>query len=166
MKFSKFSSILTSVVLAFLLVAVVPYIAVIWWDASNYETQAVWRPEPDTGCGAGYKDWDNSSLVYNDTHQWSTIFIPILSGSDKYPEPKVVEQFADINSDGLPDYVFSFRSGRVNDPGNMQTVNAYSQDCVYLNTGTGWEPAYRCVMEGISHLAQAHELKYYGDCAA
>jgi hypothetical protein len=168
MKFSKFSSILTSVVLAFLLVAVVPYISYTWFGSKENQAQAIWHLEESTGCAEGYLDWP-SSMSKDDDDPWNLSML--THQTDYYHDiagffiPTTFEQMMDINGDGLPDYVLSYKAPQVSNvfiSGTIvATVQGYSVDCVYLNTGKGWEKSYQCVQR---YLGGGYP-QYFGDCA-
>lgn len=54
-------------------------------------------------------------------------------------------QLTDLNGDGLIDYLYVTHQG--------------DQFCLYLNTGTGWTPTFRCYIE------RTNPIRFYGDCA-
>lgn len=89
-----------------------------------------------------------SSTTPRQGQDWELAFMPTMGSAD---QNRKRELFIDVNGDGLLDYLFTDRA-------NTPPFKTY-QDCLYLNTGAGWEPAYRCYYNSnISNL-------YYGDCA-
>lgn len=118
-------------------------------------------PNDEVGCFYNYQSWTSSS-TYDNTNNWDLKFIPSISfeRAPNYPEyaedtkANYIEQFLDINGDGLVDYLYSFH-GREYDNKTYWAI----RDCVMLNTGTGWEVVHKCVGNYDSGYT------YYGDCA-
>lgn len=103
-------------------------------------------------CLEPHQGWTNSTTLRTDA-PWSLHFIPggkyyfMDNGMVPGTKPKIFEQFTDLNGDGMADFVFSF---------HQQASSPAVRNCVYLNTGAGWQNVYKCVkMDG----------RYYGDCA-
>lgn len=111
-------------------------------------------------CLDNFQSWPNSDR-FTTSSQWSLAGLPVppvgWHGVEGYfNRDRVMSQFLDINGDGLQDYIYSFRYPEVN---NNLKMNVLS-DCVMLNTGSGWNPVYKCQVtyeNGAAH--------YYGDCA-
>lgn len=107
-------------------------------------------------CTDNYDTWNNST-TYNENYPWSLDFI----SSGNFPaNPKRIEQFIDLNGDGLLDYMM-FEGMKYNSFENPQHYNALTS-CVYLNNGSGWEKASQCHIRYDNAIQQ---ILYYGDCA-
>lgn len=163
----SFSMGMMSLLSAFVLLAVVPYVSSSWFNSKDNQAEAIWHIDEATGCAAGYTAWPNS-VAKNDDNPWNLSMFDI--GPDGYVSymnvnglyaPTNRESMMDINGDALPDYVFSYKDWGV---GNVVYLNgfrvspfpSYSVDCVYLNTGNGWQKGYQCVYAN---------GRYYGDCS-
>jgi hypothetical protein len=109
--------------------------------------------ERHPSCVDDYDTW-YSSTTYNPNAQWDITFMP--NSYDLSQNPRN-HQFVDVNGDGLQDYVVSHLDGRHPQNTSQYPPKAY---CVALNTGIGWEVAFRCVIKysGVN-------VTYYGDCA-
>lgn len=111
------------------------------------------------GCFDNFRNWAQTSQTYDPNQNWSLAFVTGYSyvnaqGSQfgqwyrMFGNP--TQHFIDVNGDGLVDYLYSFHGSAIGEGG------IGIKDCVALNTGTGWNIAYKCVQEGND---------YYGDCA-
>lgn len=108
------------------------------------------EPGMSAGCFTGwYGSWSNSSVYKESDWAWN---MPVRISKDYY-ENNWFESFADLNGDGLPDYVWR-EQDKIGDEANYR-------ECVYLNNGHGWDAAYRCVHTYTSNRGHT----YYGDCA-
>jgi hypothetical protein len=98
-------------------------------------------------CLDNWESWESSSNP-NYNAAWSLHDFPTYG---LYPNG-TFSQLTDINGDGLTDFIYA---KRYNDYGRDDF-----QSCTLLNTGSGWDVAFRCFMrkEGL-------ENKFYGDCA-
>jgi hypothetical protein len=108
---------------------------------------------------------DNWHLLYSSTTRasntpWDLQFMT-------FPD-EGIQQFIDLNGDGLPDYINSYKEFRnnYNSVLNGAIYSAYIEEssCVYLNDGAGWDIAYQCITAS-SIVNNARILTYYGDCA-
>ncbi|MBI5414700.1 hypothetical protein HZA38_04260 [Candidatus Peregrinibacteria bacterium] len=96
--------------------------------------------------------WPSSANLKTDA-PWSTLAFPILTTDSSYQPP--AEQFLDVNGDGLADYMH-----------RKHTINQtqyHVEDCVYINTGSGWDVAFRC--QGSYDFSTPDNTRWYGDCA-
>jgi hypothetical protein len=101
-------------------------------------------------CFYNYNSWPNSNNLKIDA-PWSTLSI-VSNPAFNNASPRT-SQFLDVNGDGLVDFIHS------------EYFEAYNQlyvnECLLLNNGQGWSPAYRCKTE-----TEASGLfRFYGDCA-
>ena len=72
---------------------------------------------------------------------WDTTFLIPPAGN-------LFTSFVDVNGDGLADYVYS------------QSSISNRNSCTYINTGTGWNLAFRCI------ATQSQGIwTFKGDCA-
>lgn len=139
-------------------------------------------------CLDNYESWPSSSREKQNA-KWSTDFlVPITIGQGAQD----IQQFMDINGDGLLDYLYvnnqyqifgyEYHYGSYGSSYSHILIDGVeTQDkkwriknsCVYLNNGAGWDVAYRCVVS-TKHLRtetvgrdQHHyrEPVFYGDCA-
>ncbi|MCX6784417.1 MAG: hypothetical protein NTV81_00580 [Candidatus Komeilibacteria bacterium] len=116
-------------------------------------------------CTDNWRSWQNSD-EFNPNAEWNLAKLPVppvgwMNRDDDnyhtyFARDRVVSQFMDINGDGLQDYLYSFR---LTDTPNNLKVNLMS-DCVLLNTGHGWNVAYKC-----QTTTEGGSLRYFGDCA-
>lgn len=113
---------------------------------------------PNPSCFDNHTTWDSSSTYK--TSDWNLDFIPREKYDSDQPESWYTdEQFVDLNGDGLSDYIYKY-SYYINAYGNKYTND---QTCVYLNNGSGFDVAYRCVAD--VYYAPTESESYYGDCA-
>jgi len=99
--------------------------------------------EPSLDCLTGHSTWPSSATLKTDS-PWNMNFVRLNVGSNF----SIREHFTDINGDGLLDYLF------------LDTGATWLQTCVYLNNGTGFEKAFRCIATQTSGI-----WTYKGDCA-
>lgn len=156
---SRYSLAVYSVVttIAFLLVAVVPYVQVNWYQDKNHVAMAA-LPDPGLSPGCiNVFDNDVYSLIYKPNSQWGTQFMMPSASNGSSSSTSPINQLIDLNGDGLPDYIYSSHNAGA----------TIIQDCVYLNTGTGWQKAYVCKVYyvWVPQLG-TNQYRYYGDCAA
>lgn len=139
-------------------------------------------------CLDNYESWQNSSYEKVNV-DWNTNFlVPYSSGGIFTP----LQQFIDINGDGLLDYLYVNNQSQVlgyqyaySNYGSVYNhilVDGvedqdqkwrYKDSCVYLNNGAGWDLVYRCVVrprtlssEKIGNNSHSYsEPVFYGDCA-
>ncbi len=109
----------------------------------------VYSSDESAPCLSDYQDWDSSG-TFKSGVSWETYNIigQQNNGGGSIP----VNQFLEINGDGLVDHVYYYN--RISDN------KAYVDACTMLNTGSGWEIVYKCVT-----TAQDGVFTYYGDCA-
>ena len=62
----------------------------------------------------------------------------------------------DLNGDGLSDYLYHSLY--------QASLPMDLKSCVHLNTGSGWNRAYKCY--GKNPTGQPNDWTFYGDCAA
>ncbi len=105
--------------------------------------------EPEAQVLDCYADLEN--LASSSTYQSSDWEISFITPSEEHigaqDVPLTPNPFFDLNGDGLVDYVIK-----------DQLSDDVTGMCVYLNNGSGFDPAYRCAYDGGAGL-------YYGDCA-
>jgi hypothetical protein len=133
----------------------------------NQNAEAYWEMPSNIasidGCFEDYINWNSSSSPAKNS-KWNLLFITgLIHGStlnkEEYPR-RMLEQLVDLNGDGLPDYFFSSHEQR------YLTGHGFIEDyydCIQLNNGDGWDPAYRCVVK--YNMEAPYGKKYYGDCA-
>ncbi len=111
-------------------------------------------------CLDNWENW-NHSLVRNENAAWSFKDFPTATSSS-LAEASKIQQFVDVNGDGLVDYVYAKRYPRMYYASNLAKSVAftYANECVVLNNGNGWETAYRCYTKDTPN-----GVEYYGDCA-
>lgn len=116
-------------------------------------------------CLDNWENWPNSAQL-NTNAQWSLVNFPMAplgwwydadyeGRVGYYNVDRVNNQFVDINGDGLQDYVYSYREV------NYQSRINFMEDCVMLNTGSGWDVAYQCRIAPDNN----GNVHYWGDCA-
>ena len=71
------------------------------------------------------------------------------------------EQMIDLNGDGLVDYQYVSISNASSSGNDYYTYVS----CVYLNTGSGFEPAHRCYAQLQAQNRVLTSQTYQGDCA-
>ncbi|WP_408030158.1 hypothetical protein [Tenacibaculum xiamenense] len=134
----------------------------------------------DPGCMDNYHEWPRST-TRKESASWSLNNFPVLGNTQR---ADVKNQFLDINGDGLVDYFYfdrrrsllnsrevyyqnGYRRTRLSQPSFVSTGESA---CVLLNTGDGWDIAYRCktaaeyLPENDDNI-EVVEKVYYGDCA-
>ena len=143
------------------------------WEGVT-DTKAVPAPVGNSnGCvSSGYGDksyllWE-SSFVRKNNMEWDSAIFPSIYANQEIGMPR---QLADINGDGLIDYISIRRSyvpsySPYYDNGVLVAGYLSEESCVALNNGTGWDIVFRCVvdMEQIPDTS-TYNIVYYGDCA-
>ncbi|MCF7831093.1 hypothetical protein K9M41_03830 [Candidatus Gracilibacteria bacterium] len=121
-------------------------------------------------CLDNYEDLPHSG-EYTPNNDWSLKFFPFEFWNREAnrrgvpipyfdsPDPRR-EQFIDVNGDGFVDYFYTFHKANVDGGGDIDSREI--QECVYLNSGHGWDLAYRCY--GIIDV-EDNTGTFYGDCA-
>lgn len=152
-----------SILLSFFIGGIIVYVS------SNYSIQvyenhqqakAFYSFLKSSGCFQNSTQWHSSSVRKN-TSDWDLFFIPTGMKSSYYSQDpyKMVEVFQDVNGDGLPDYLF------YGDTRHDHSRSNYEQfSCVMLNTGKGWDFAYKCAELHNTTVNPAIHT-FYGDCA-
>jgi len=119
-------------------------------------------------CLDDYATWPHSR-IFNEEALWSPEFFPTEVWVDRHGDPSRPDPYfnnpdprrewmMDLNGDGLLDYIYVYHAS-ANSRRNMR-------ECVYLNTGKGWEPVYRCHGTVAHHPIEGRYVgDYYGDCA-
>ncbi len=119
------------------------------------------------GCFHDYTIWDSSYNYDPDGKDWNFKFmtnntqsnIPSVGYVDLQPV-NFLQQFLDLNGDGLPDYIYSLHGKNQGPQGGAGEY--VIRDCIALNTGSGFDIAYKCVYD---LDANGTTRKYHGDCA-
>lgn len=93
---------------------------------------------PPGNCISAKQEW-SSSNTYSDS-DWST--------QSKYTGSSRINQYLDINGDGLPDHL------------DYKNDSSLILSCIHLNTGSGWELAHKCWGQKVNNV-----WTFYGDCA-
>ncbi len=126
-------------------------------STTNTRTPSYYIPH----CLRNSETWDTSN-VFKEDADWSMHLIPKV-GNSSYNI--IMDQFIDLNGDGLVDYFYnsnmnytSYQSGTHNQIADYTRLAT----CIMLNTGSGWEIAYRCVTGFDEDTLQPF---YRGDCA-
>ena len=109
------------------------------------------------------------STEFDPNNTWALPNVPFYQDTETRGRSTFISQFMDINGDSLPDYVymnhFASRYGWVGTGNNKRVFYPKTiQDCVMLNTGTGWESAYSCNAAYRAYDGVV-EWRYQGDCA-
>lgn len=104
-------------------------------------------------CLDNFFTWKTSG-TYKNNAKWNVDFMPFINSGANMPGTMSRESFADLNGDGLPDYIYLERSPYLSGSGTI-----IGGSCVYLNNGSGFNLTYRCYVDGNS------PNQYHGDCA-
>ncbi|MEK7105342.1 MAG: hypothetical protein AAB865_01525 [Patescibacteria group bacterium] len=99
-----------------------------------------------------------NGLPYSTTYMatdWDTTFRADWSSTNGVSLP--TEQMIDLNGDGLVDYQYTSISS--------STLSYTYTSCVYLNTGSGFEPVHRCKASLTVSGGVVTDQMYTGDCA-
>lgn len=99
------------------------------------------------------------ALTHSNTYaasDWDISFVQsIITGTTRTTVP--IDQFIDLNGDGLMDYLFSYQSS------SSSSDSGYS--CVALNNGAGFTVVHRCRYSITYSSSAIASQDYYGDCA-
>lgn len=156
---------------------------------SELSLQATSANKENPQCLDGYASWPSSSFLKSNADWSNNFMIPAA-----YPTHK--DGIQDLNGDGLNDWYYlyttngtipgstnsCYRYSTLDGAGNPLSSYNITQSCVYLNNGSGWDPAYRCVARlelinttydpipgsnacGGQYTNYTYQIKYYGDCA-
>ncbi len=156
---------------------------------SGMEMQMLTALQPNgvvnPNCLDNYENWPSSQHKKNNANWDLDFLIPTQPNLE-------LNQFMDVNGDGLLDYLYILNSQSVSEYKYSSGMGSYSytryfvdgveiqdqkwhsqQACVYLNNGSGWDLAYRCMMknelirsEWVGNTAYTdYEPMFYGDCA-
>lgn len=108
-------------------------------------------------CLANHETW-NSSYTFNSNAIWNPLTQPRgTSGVSS------IDQYFDINGDGLIDHIYQVAmDSAFYGTNGLAAYYTGIDSCVMLNTGSGWEIAYRC--KSIMDM-DTYSPIYYGDCA-
>jgi hypothetical protein len=139
-----------------LIVAVgAPFISISYFQTKEHSAMAFLSPPKlnmvNPSCLDNYDTWNNS-LNFNSNADWKIDFLPPTVAPTNYTGEYNI--FTDINGDGLVDFIAKSAQQGANYNLNWE--------CVYLNNGKGWDPAYKCVTKW---NAAGNNVRYYGDCA-
>jgi len=80
--------------------------------------------------------------------------IQFMPGEDPHENVGIREFFLNMNNDNLLDYIYANKT--------QWDRTQQIEECVALNTGSGWNISYRCVVRRDA----GNDPTYYGDCAA
>jgi len=114
-------------------------------------------------CIDGWETWPQSNKK-KENAPWSLEQITTMVYSGDQP----LNQFIDLNGDGLTDHVYSRSHQNVyaaSTPSGYRYYR-YGESCVMLNNGSGFEIAHRCrVDKKYDQNTRKWDLVFYGDCA-
>lgn len=111
------------------------------------------------GCLDNYEAWPTS----NKPKQGQIWDLSVFNQQPAYHQ-NVVEQFIDMNGDGLLDYIYMDRGTHPTYlPGKR--FRQFS-GCLLTNNGSGHDVSFRCVVRrAYDSRTRKYNVNYYGDCA-
>lgn len=158
-------------------------------EESELSLQATSINKENPQCLDGYASWPSSNFLKVNADWSNNFMIPAANPTRK-------DGIQDLNGDGLNDWYYlyttngtipnstngCYRYSAIDGAGNPLRAYNTTQSCVYLNNGSGWDPAYRCVATlklinttydpisgpnscGGQYTNYTYQIKYYGDCA-
>ena len=106
----------------------------------------------------------NSNGAYSETYQesdWDFSFVRTQSYNEAREYPSI-NQFIDLNGDGLTDYVNAYTK---NDDSYYSNGGYTYSGCVFLNNGHGFEQVHYCIATITKNSNCTLSQSFDGDCA-